>query len=287
MSIRRVADRARHHLRRPITRTPYVWDLAMLARPDKHATLARRDTAIVIEGYERSGNTFSVAAFTIANGDAQHVGRHLHGAGHILRAVRLRLPTVVLIRPPRDAVLSYLVRRGTLEPHVAALAYLDFYQTVWPVRDGFVIGLFDQVVTDFGAVLEQVNGRFGTIFARYEPTPDNESAVFGLVEEMNRQECRGQVLETHVGRPSDERSRHKREFESLLDRPRTAAVLRRADSLYERYARLAGDRALPSPVQAPAPHHDHAGRERTDAERPGPGEPDRRRAVGRNEDRHQ
>lgn len=242
MSIRQVADRARHHLRRPITRTPYLWDLAMLARSEKHATLARRDTAIVIEGYERSGNTFSVAAFTIANGDALHVGRHLHGAGHVLRAVRLQLPTVVLVRPPRNAVLSYLVRRGTLEPHVAVLAYLDFYRTVWPVRDRFVIGMFDRVVADFGAVLDEVNTRFGTTFARYESNRENEAAVFELVEEMNRQECSGQVLETHVGRPSEERSQHRREFESLLDHPRTAALLRRADAVYERYAQLADAR---------------------------------------------
>ena len=40
----------------------------MRLRPEKNATLARADTAIVIEGFLRSGNTFSVAAFQIANG---------------------------------------------------------------------------------------------------------------------------------------------------------------------------------------------------------------------------
>jgi hypothetical protein len=214
----------------------------MRVRPAKSATLARRDTAIVIEGYLRSGNTFSVAAFQIANGPELHVGRHLHGAPHVLRAVRLGLPTLVLIRQPRDAVLSYLVRRATLTPHDAVLEYLDFYRTAWPARNSFVVGLFDCVTSDFGVVLEQVNRRFGTSFRRYEPTPENEARAFALVEEMNRLETGGEVLESLVGRPSAERSQRKRELATLLDRPRTAARLRDAENLFQRYVELAAAR---------------------------------------------
>lgn len=243
MDLGRALDRARHHLRRPLARTPHLWDLSMRLRPDKSATLARPGTTIVIEGYLRSGNTFSVAAFRIANGAAPHVGRHLHGAPHVLRAVRLGLPTVVLVRPPRDAVLSYLVRRDTLTPHDALLEYLDFYRTAWPVRHGFVIGLFDLVVTDFGSVLMEVNARFGTSFRRYDPTPENEALAFRMVEEMNRLETGGQLLETHVGRPSGERAHRRHELETLLAEPRTAAAMRKAERLYDRYALLAAERS--------------------------------------------
>ena len=235
----RSADRARHYVRRPLARTPYLWDAAMRVRPEKKATLARPDTAIVIEGFLRSGNTFSVAAFQIANGSSLHVGRHLHGAPHVLRAVRMRLPTVVLVRQPRDAVLSYLVRRPTLTPYDALLEYLDFYRTVWPVRDRFVVGLFDVVTGDFGAVIEQVNERFGTSFRRFDPTPENEARAFELVEEMNRAESGGEVVETHVGRPSAQRATRKDELRALLDRPTTSKRLREAERLYERYVELA------------------------------------------------
>jgi len=233
------ADRARHYVRRPLARTPYLWDAAMRLRPEKRATLARPDTSIVIEGFLRSGNTCSVAAFHSANGQDLHVGRHLHGAPHVLRAVRLGLPTIVLIRRPREAVLSYLVRRPTLTPYDALVEYLDFYRTTWPVRQGFVVGPFDRVTSDFGAVLEQVNERFGTSFRRYEPTPENEQRAFSLVEEMNRLETGGEVVESLVGRPSAERSRRKDELRELLERPRTVARLREADEIFERYVGLA------------------------------------------------
>jgi hypothetical protein len=242
-TLHRGADRARLHARRPLSRTPYLWDAAMRLRPAKNATLARPDTAIVIEGFLRSGNTFSVAAFQIANGPDLHVGRHLHGAPHVRRAVRLGLPTVVLVRQPRDAVLSYVVRRHTVTPHDALLEYLDFYRTAWPARDGFVVGLFEQVTQDFGAVIDRVNARFGTSFRRFDPTPENEAKAFALVEEMNRLESGGQVRETHVGRPSAERALRKEQLRGLLARPRTTARLREAEALYQRYVELAAARA--------------------------------------------
>lgn len=211
----------------------------MLVRPDKRTTLARRDSAIVIDGFLRSGNTFSVAAFTVANGEGLHVGRHLHGAPHVLRAVRLGLPTIVLIRQPADAVASYLVRRPTLTPDDALREYLDFYRAAWPARNGFVVAPFDQVVRDFGAVVDEVNARFGTTFVPYEPTETNRAEAFRLVEEMNRKECRGEVVETHVGRPSAEREGRKGEVLTMMDRPRTRRLLLQAERIYAQYAELA------------------------------------------------
>jgi hypothetical protein len=212
----------------------------MLVRPEKRQTLADRHTAIVIDGFLRSGNTYSVAAFQVANGQELHIGRHLHGGAHILRAVRLRLPTVVLIRRPADAVSSYLVRRPTLTPDDALLEYLDFYRTAWPARDGFVVAPFDLVVSDFGAVIDRVNKRFGTSFARFEPDPESERAAVELVEEMNRLECRGEVVETHVGRPSTEREQHKEAVRRRMERrPRTRALLDRADRVFSAYVELA------------------------------------------------
>lgn len=253
MTIPAYADRVRHHLRRPLARTPYAWDAAMQARPGKRATLARPDTAIVIEGFLRSGNTFSVAAFTVANGRSLHVGRHLHAAAHVRRAVRLGLPTVVLVRQPQEAVLSYLVRRPTLRASDAVLEYLDFYRGAWPARAGFVVAPFTEVVSDFGATIAAVNARFGTSFQPYRATPDHQAAAFAIVEEMNRRECDGRVVESHVGRPSGERDRRKEELRAQLARPRAAARLRDAERLFDRYLALAdvqraGTSARPDPA---------------------------------------
>lgn len=227
-------------------RTPYLWDAAMLVRPDKRITLARRDTAIVIEGFPRSGNTFSVAAFVVANGPGHHIGRHLHGAPHLIRAVRLGVPGVLLIRRPLDAVASFVVRWPDLAPHDVLVEYVDFYRTAWRVRTKVVVAPFELVVSDFGAVVDAVNARFGTTFARYTETPENKEAAFELVEQMNREECHGKLVETHVGRPSGERTSGKVLVRDAVRSPGTKALLAQAEELYERYARIAPAQAPPN-----------------------------------------
>jgi hypothetical protein len=242
--VRRSVARLRHRLRRVVVRTPYLWDAVMLARPGKRSTLAGRASAIVIEGFQRSGNTFSVAAFVVANGPGPHIGRHLHGAPHFQRAARFGVPAVLLIRRPFDAVCSYVVRWPDLTPEDAFVEYLDFYRTAWRVRSQVVVAPFDTVVTDFGAVIDAVNQRYRTSFVRYTGTPENQAAAFALVEEMNREECGGEVVETHVGRPSGERGAGKALVEAALREPRTQRLLAQADELYERFVRMA-------PVQSP------------------------------------
>lgn len=238
-SARRSLDRVRHHARRPLARTPYLWDAAILARPGKRATLVRRDTDLVLEGFLRSGNTFSVAAFEVANGSGARLAHHLHGAPHLLRAARLGRPAVLLIRSPTDAVTSYLIRRPTLTARDGVLEYLDFYRTAWRARDSVVVATFEQVTGDFGAVIDRVNARFGTTFERYAGTAEDEEAAFAIVEEMNRRECEGDLVETHVGRPSAERDAVKARVREQLRDPRAAGLLHEAEVLYARYEALA------------------------------------------------
>jgi hypothetical protein len=59
------------------------------------------------------------------------------------------------------------------------------------------------------------------------------------VEEMNRLECRGEVLETHVGRPSAERTQRKLELQTSLDNPRTHTLLTAAEDCYQQFVALA------------------------------------------------
>lgn len=210
----------------------------MLVRSDKRLTLARRDTALVIEGFPRSGNTFASAAFMVANGREVSMGRHLHGAPHLLRAARLGVPAITLIRDPRDAVLSYVIRRPHLTVTDALIEYVDFYRTAWRARESFVIGRFAQVIEDFGSVIDEVNERFGTAFHRYDANPTASQTVIELVEEMNREESGGIVVETQVGRPSAERAEHRQGLEGLIEQPSVKTHLALAEEWFQRYCDL-------------------------------------------------
>jgi hypothetical protein len=89
------------------------FSLYRLLRTRKDLTRAvTPDTQVVIEGFPRSGNSFARRAFIMAQEetfDVTRIAHHLHVPAQIVRAAQWRIPTLVLIRRPRDAVLSFAV----------------------------------------------------------------------------------------------------------------------------------------------------------------------------------
>jgi len=158
--------------------------------------IVQRDTAITIEGFPRSGNSFARSAFRFAEqkeGTHQRIATHVHSHAQIIRSVQLGLPTMVLLRAPKDACLSLvalgyqiddtevsdaLLARAKLDLINNLAAYRRFYENVLKVKDGIIIAEFKQVTTDYGEVLRRINCRFGTNFTLYENNAENESKVF-------------------------------------------------------------------------------------------------------------
>lgn len=194
-------------------------------------------TKLCIEGFLRAGNTFTVIAFQHAQREPVSVAHHVHAAGAVIAAVRLRTPTLVLIRPPEQSVLSYVVRWPELTIGQALRGYVRFYRPLLAYRDGFVVGRFEEVTSDLGRVIRRVNERFGTNFVPFEPTEANLAAVR---EEMDRWDAntyrRGGPVELGRGRPTEEKESRKTE---LLERYRATSVSRLregAERLYTTFA---------------------------------------------------
>ena len=194
-------------------------------------------TELCIEGFLRAGNTFTVIAFQHAQREPVSVAHHVHAAGAVIAAVRLRTPTLVLIRPPEQSVLSYVVRWPELTIGQALRGYVRFYRPLLAYRDGFVVGRFEEVTSDLGRVIRRVNERFGTNFVPFEPTEANLAAVR---EEMDRWDAntyrRGGPVELGRGRPTEEKESRKTE---LLERYRATSVSRLregAERLYTTFA---------------------------------------------------
>jgi len=111
-----------------------------------------------------------------------------------------------LIRKPRDAVLSLLVRAPHISAEQALKDYIRFYRSIAPYRDKFVVGRFEEVTKDFDEVIRRVNAHFGTNFKPFEHTDENLQKVFHMVEEMDKQDTGlREVKEETVARPSAHR----------------------------------------------------------------------------------
>ncbi|MBC7251930.1 MAG: hypothetical protein H5T62_16835, partial [Anaerolineae bacterium] len=90
------------------------------------------------------------------------------------------------------------------------------------------------VISDFGAIIEKVNRKFGTNFKPFVHTDENVVQVMRIVEEMDRADQRkATVTETTVARPSQIRHRIKEQRRKDLVNPQIENLLREAKAIYQ------------------------------------------------------
>ena len=162
--IRILATRLWHRLRRPLTRwrAPYMW--LSRRRTSRANLLVRADSILAIEAPMRSANTYAVAAFYLSNGRSGHVARHMHTPAHVLEAIRLEVPTLVIVREPTALAISHVIRRPALTVRDSLIDYAEFFETLDTVRSDLVVATFEEVTHSFDVVIKRINDRYGTVF---------------------------------------------------------------------------------------------------------------------------
>jgi hypothetical protein len=198
--------------------------------------LARPGVHLVVEGFQRSGNSYAREAIRLAN-PGIHVASHAHRAAHVLHAIALGIPTLVIVRDPDDAVCSSLLYDEHTSVDAALRGYRRFYARLWPLQDNFVVASFGQVTGDLGAVIERLNAKFGTTLATFVNSPASDEAVFAILEQAAT--VGGSVNELTVCRPSAVRAALAKQTRATMGE---ANPRLRADCLAmaERFMQLAG-----------------------------------------------
>lgn len=195
--------------------------------------LVNEDTDIVIEGYPRSANTFAVAAFEIAQGKSLKIARHTHAVAQIKRATHLKIPTLVIIREPAQAIISYVIREDNVTISLALKRYLTYYKAVSKVQNAFIIAEFRDITNNYGDVISRINKRFNTNFLLFEHTEENIKKTFQIVESMEREHASGVLSESKVGRPSNERDSQKSALAKQLEHSKYKKQLDTCEKLFQ------------------------------------------------------
>lgn len=212
-----------------------------LREPEDRRPWVSRTTEIVIEGYPRSGNTFAVVAFRLAQGREVEIAHHLHAAAQIKRAARLDVPAIVLIREPSEAILSVVVRDPHASMRWALRSYIRFYAAVTPYLEKTVVAPFSKVTSDLASIIQMVNTRYGTSFKEFVSTVDTLNSVWQAVEWLGQRDSMrtGWDYRLGVALPSEQRRRAKeaRRAEYLDERNKPLRLT--AESLHERVMRYA------------------------------------------------
>ena len=208
------------------------YGLYRLARKDQ-SRVVTPETQLLIEGFPRSANSFARVAFNRAQKGTVRIATGLHVPAQVIRAARWRIPTLVLIRRPKDAVLSFAIR-DPISVEQALKYYLSFYETVEDYSDAYVLGHFEEVTGDFGRVIRRLNDRFGTSFSPFHHNERNVEAVLDRVERNSKRKFGEAHWENKASRPVAARDETKHEMERDLEGPEVRRLLSRAEAVYER-----------------------------------------------------
>jgi hypothetical protein len=166
---------------------------------------------------------------------------HWPTAAVVIKACKMRIPTVVLVRNPEDAVLSVVIQEGlplTMEQQLRR--YLAFYVPILPYHGNFLTVSFTDVVSDFGKVTRRINDRFATAFDEFEHTEDNVAKCFDTMEKYHNDVFRVKsVVEMHVNRPSEERKLVKEKLRPAFWSPQLESLRSRAMEVYGQFEAFA------------------------------------------------
>ena len=207
--------------------------------------LVSLETQLVIEGFPRSGNSFARRAFVMAqdaNFDTTRIAHHIHVPAQVVQAARWQIPTLVVIRRPRDAVMSFALW-DPISVDQALRYYITFYETVEKYPDAYVLGLFEEITEDFGQVIKRINDKFETKFLLFRHDEENVSKVFADMDMYARNKFGATLWERKVHHPSAVKESMKREIAYDLAHPKRARLIAEAEAVYLR---------LTDPMRKPA-----------------------------------
>lgn len=230
-----ILARTHHEVRSFLASYPELFFPLVNLKSRSRKLAVGKNTELVIEGFPRSANSFAVGAFQSAQSRPIVIANHLHAPAQILLAARRDIPTLVLIRQPADAVISMNAlhlelsdiqhrspRNNTLEQLLRS--YIRFYKTIMPYQEKYIVGVFEEVTSDFGAVIEKLNQRFNTKFS-----------VFNHTEEKVQKIWQNQGM--HAG-PSNQRQEFKKFLKNELESDKNKVLVARADDLYYQFKLL-------------------------------------------------
>lgn len=175
--------------------------------------IVSKSSNICIEGFPRCANSFAVKAFRECSNEPLNIATHLHSHVNILRALRLKVPTLVLIRAPHECIISLRAliiedaeRRGVY-PKLVPIQYeikwyTQFYNSLLNKRTEFIISDFKTTISDFGGVINKFNLKYGTNYdTKFDPKALERKVFtkssFHLSPSDHRENIKNQVTEEY------------------------------------------------------------------------------------------
>lgn len=238
-NVRRVATRFLYEAMTFGARFP--WIALPAARMLGHGVVVDPGTELLVEGFPRSGNSFAVAGIANAQQGKVRIAHHLHAPAHVLKACRLGVPVLVVIREPAEAVVELALTKRALTLSQALRGYRRFYAPLLAHRRMFVVATFEQVTGGLGGVVRKLNDRFHTTLSAYEHSEQADTETLRSIEaRWSEREGPGLPVlgRTKEAAVPDETEALRARLRAELAGPRLARSRGRTERLYAALERL-------------------------------------------------
>jgi len=177
--------------------------------------LVTKKTDIAIEGFWRCGNHFAVHAFLFAQKRKMIVAHHFHASAQIKMAVKLNIPTIILIRNPYDCIASALVFQPNRDPLFFITYYKVFYESLKNIKHKCIVSDFKDTTENFDKIIELLNERYKANFEVFDNQTQNIQAVLDRIKNENIKSMT-RNLEDEIAIPSESKNKIKHSKVHLL-----------------------------------------------------------------------
>jgi hypothetical protein len=179
--------------------------------------ITNNNTALCVEGFPRSGNTFFVDYINEVNGYGElKISHHTHSFRNILLAAHLNIPSVVLIRDARDSILSFMIHSNKSVSEVYK-KYCDFYKRVNCINGPIAFFDFESIIREPDACIEAINTKFDmTLTSSDDQINVIEKVKLRVTNRAKKQRTNEEYIRT-VGAPNKEREKIKKRLAPIVD----------------------------------------------------------------------
>lgn len=148
-----------------VNRTPVVYHIFFNFKKMIHKIphrLSGNGINLCLEGYPSSGNSIAVNLIRKLNPNLS-ISSHCHSVANIKLAIKYKIPAVVLIRHPSDAIASRIVRTNYPET-MAILEYIDFYRIILSFIKNITVISFDELINNSEKSIKKITESTGIKF---------------------------------------------------------------------------------------------------------------------------
>lgn len=196
-------------------------------------------TDLVVEGFPRSGNTFTVFALEDASAHELTIASHVHQPSQVKLALARGIPTILVIRDPVSALASYLVYDQRFTASMVLGEYCRYHRELVPYAERLLICRFDEVTSDMPSVIDRINHRYSWQIPPFNNEASNVKEIMARIEWRHRLVHPRLNPAQSAASPQFDRRNVNEQMREALRHRQNAAEMAAAQELFDYFSSIA------------------------------------------------